>query len=65
MNNVAQGSHSELGLPVVTVEDNDKTKHLKSCIYQFYSCVNLKIIFQNTCRIKSFFPYKDQIRQVF
>ena len=31
------------------------------CIYQFYSCANLKIIFQNTCRIKSFFRYKDSL----
>ena len=34
---------------------------LHSCVYNFYSCVNLKIIFQNTGRIKSFFPYKDRL----
>ena len=39
------------------------SKGLKSCIYQFYSCVNLKIIFQNTCHIKSFFPCKDHLNR--
>ena len=37
------------------------TKRLKSCVYNFYSFVNLKIIFQNTRRIKSYFPYKDRL----
>ena len=35
-------------------------KHI-SCVYKFYSCVNLKIVFQTTRCIKSFFPYKDRI----
>ena len=35
----------------------------ESCIYQFYSCIHLKIIFQNTCRIKSFLPYKDRLNR--
>ena len=39
------------------------SKGVKSCIYQFYSCVNLKIIFQNTCHIKSFFPCKDHLNR--
>ena len=39
------------------------SKRLKSCVYNFYSCVNLKIIFQNTGRIKSFFPYKDRLNR--
>ena len=39
------------------------SKHLKSCIYQFCSCVNLKIIFQNTCHVKSFFPCKDRLNR--
>ena len=34
-------------------------RDFKFCICQFYSCVDLRTIFQNTCRIKSFFPYKD------
>ena len=35
----------------------------ESCIYQFYSCIHLNIIFQNICRIKSFLPYKDQLNR--
>ena len=46
-------------LPYLGLQSNQISKRLKSCIYQFYSCVNLKIIFQNTCRIKSFFSYND------
>ena len=38
-------------------------KRLKSCVYKFYSCVNLKIVFQSTRCIKSFFPYKDRINR--
>ena len=45
-------------LPFLGLQSNQISKRLKSCIYQFYSCFNLKIIFQNTCRIKSFFQYK-------
>ena len=47
-----------LGLPNVQI-----TKRLKSCVSNFYSFVNLKIIFQNTRRIKSFFPYKDRLNR--
>ena len=32
-------------------------------MYKFYSCVNLKIVFQSTRCIKSFFPYKDRINR--
>ena len=32
-----------------------------TCISKFYGCVNLRVIFQNTCRVKSFFPYKDRL----
>ena len=35
----------------------------ESCIYQFYSCIHLKIIFQNTSRIKCFLPYKDRLNR--
>ena len=48
-----------LGLP----QSNQISKRLKSCVYHFYSWVNLKIIFQNTRRIKSFFPYKDLLNR--
>ena len=46
------------------VEDlNLITKRLKSCVNRFYSFVNVKVIFQNTRRIKSFFPYKDRLNR--
>ena len=45
-------------LPYLGLHSNQVTKRLKSCVYNFYSFVNLKIIFQNTRRINSFFPYK-------
>ena len=32
----------------------------KSCNSKFYGFVNLRVIFNNTCRVKSFFPYKDR-----
>ena len=44
-------------------ENNQVAKRLKSCVYKFYSCVNLKIVFQSTRCIKSFFPYKDRINR--
>ena len=39
------------------------TKQLKSYIYKFYGCVNLKIVFRITLRINSFFPYKDRLNR--
>ena len=48
-----------LGLP----QNNQISKRLKSCVCHFYSCVKLKIIFQNTRRIKSFFPYKARLNR--
>jgi len=48
-------------LPYLGPQSKFITKQLKSCIYKFCGCVNLKIIFRNTHRIKSFFPYKDKL----
>ena len=48
-------------LPYLGLHSNQVTKRLKSCVYNFYSFINLKIIFQNTRRINSFFPYKDRL----
>ena len=48
-------------LPYLGLQSNEVAKRLKSCVYKFYSCVNLKIVFQSTRCIKSFFPYKDRI----
>ena len=56
-------SRSFILLPYLGLRSNQKSKRLKSSIYQFYSCVNLKIIFQNTCHIKSFFPCKDHLNR--
>ena len=56
-------SRSFILLPYLGLRSNQKSKRLKSSIYQFYSCVNLKIIFQNTCHIKSFFPCKDRLNR--
>ena len=36
------------------------TRRLKSWVNKFYGFVNLRVVFQNTRRIKSFFPYKDR-----
>ena len=40
-------------------------KHcLKSCVNKFFGFVNLvTLIFQNTYRVKSFFPYKDRLNR--
>ena len=50
-------------LPYLGLESNQISKRLKSCVYNFYSFVNLRLIFQNTRRIKSFFPYKDRLNR--
>ena len=50
-------------LPYLGLHSNQVTKRLKSCVYNFYSFVNLKITFQNTRRIKSYFPYKDRLNR--
>jgi len=46
-------------LPYLGIQRKIVTQQLKSGIYKFYGCFNPKIIFRNTRRIKSFFPYKD------
>ena len=43
-------------LPYLGLQSNQVAKCLKSFVYKFYSCANLKIIFQNTRCTKSFFP---------
>ena len=47
-------------LPYIGIQSKIVTNQLKSCVYKFYGCFNLKIIFRNTRRIKSFSPYKDR-----
>ena len=48
-------------LPYLGFQSKVIKQQLKSCIYKFYGCFDLKIIFRNTRRIKSFFPYKDRL----
>ena len=55
--------HFILLLPYLGLHSNHITKRLKSCVNPFYSFVNVKVIFQNTRRIKSFFPYKDRLNR--
>ena len=50
-------------LPYLGLQSKFITKQLKSCIYKFYGCINLKIIFRNTHRINSLFPYKDRLNR--
>ena len=50
-------------LPYLGLQSKLITKHLKSCIYKFYGLFNLKIIFRNTHRINSLFPYKDRLNR--
>ena len=47
-------------LPYLGLQGEFITKQLKSCIYKFYRCINLKKIFRNTHRIISLFPHKDR-----
>ena len=46
-------------LPFLGHHSKHLTKQLRSCINKFYGIFNVTIVFQNTRRIKSFFPYKE------
>ena len=48
-------------LPYLGLHSKFITKQLKAGIYKFYGCINLKIIFRNTHRINSLFPYKNRV----
>ena len=52
-----------LVLPYLGLHSGAITRRLKSCVNKFYGFVNLRIVFQNTRRIKSFFPYKDRFNR--
>ena len=49
-----------LVLPFLGSQSEVLGRRVKSCVSKFYGFVNLKVIFNNTCRVKSFFPYKDR-----
>ena len=50
-------------LPYLGLQSKFITRQLKSCIYKFYGCINLKLIFRNTHRINSLFTYKDRFNR--
>ena len=52
-----------LVLPFLGSQSEVLARRVKSCVSKFYAFVNLRVIFNNTCRIKSFFPYKDRINR--
>ena len=45
------------------MQSDQISKRLRSCVYNFCSFVNLKIIFRSSRRIKSFFQYKDRLNR--
>ena len=47
-------------MPFLGSQSEVLARRVKSCVSKFYGFVNLKVIFNNTCRVKSFFPYKDR-----
>ena len=49
-----------LVLPFLGSQSEVLARRVKSCVSKFYSFVNPRVILNNTCRIKSFFPYKDR-----
>ena len=48
-------------MPYLDFQSEVVTRCLKLYINKFYGFLNLKIIFQSTCQIKSSFPYKDPL----
>ena len=52
-----------LVLPYLGFHSHAITRRLKSCVDKFYGFVNLRVIFQNTRRIQSFFPYTDRFNR--
>ena len=49
-------------LPHIAFESNQISKRLKSSVSRFYPIVNLKVIFLNSCRIKSLSSHKDRFQ---
>ena len=50
-----------LVLPYLGLQSKIANKQIMSCINKFYGCIDVRVIFQSTPRIKSFFPYKDRL----
>ena len=49
-----------LVLPFLGSQSEVLPRRVKFCVSRFYGFVNLRAIFNNTCRIMSFFPYKNR-----
>ena len=49
-----------LVLPFLGSQSEVLARRVKSCVRKFYGSLNFRVIFNNTCRIKSFFPCKDR-----
>ena len=49
-----------LVLPFLGSQSEILARRVKSWVSKFYDYVNLRVIFNNTCRVKSFFAYKDR-----
>ena len=47
-------------MPFLGSQSEVLARRVKSCVSKFYGFVNLRVIFNNTCGVKSFFPYKDR-----
>ena len=52
-----------LVLPYLGLQSKIITKQLKACINIFDGSIDLWVIFQNTHRIMSLFPYKDKLNR--
>ena len=50
-------------LPYLGLQSKIITKRLQAFINKFYGCIDLRVIFHNTHRIKSLFPYKDRLNR--
>ena len=48
-------------LPYLGLQSKVVAQQLKSSVSMFFVFVSLKVIFRNTCRINSFFHYKDRL----
>ena len=49
-----------LVLPFLGSQSEVLARRVKVCVSKFYGFVNLRVIFNNTCKVKSFFPCKDR-----
>ena len=48
-------------LPYMGLRSNVIARVLKFCISKFYGCIDLRVLFNSTRNITSFFPYKDRL----